>query len=453
MSDAASPRHKVVIVGGGFGGMLAAQGLRKAHCEITVVDRRNFHLFQPLLYQVATGALSPANIASPLRSVLRKQKNTRVLLGEVEGFDLPGKALLLKDGARIPFDTLILATGATHTYFGHDEWAAFAPGLKTIEDATEIRRRVLSAFERAEREPDPKVRAELLTFVIVGGGPTGVEMAGSISELSRLTMRFDFRAIDPRSARIVLIEGQTRVLSMFHEKLSAKAKEVLEKMGVEVRLDCHVTDIGPDHVVVKEDSGKAEAARIETQTIVWAAGVKASGLGKLLAGAIGGVETDRAGRVLINRDCTVGSRKDVFVIGDLASLKDASGKPLPGQAPVAMQQGEYVARLIAKRLKDDTTEPEPFKYRDKGSMATIGRAKAVAETGGLRLSGFIAWLAWLFIHIMYLARFENRVLVLWQWFFNYITRGRAARLITGEMAHKPADPNRIVPAGESVVKG
>jgi len=441
-----------VIVGGGFGGMLATQGLRKAPCNVTVIDRRNFHLFQPLLYQVATGALSPANIASPLRSIFRKQKNTKVVLGEVESLDLPNKSLLLKDGAVIPFDTLILATGSTHTYFGHDEWAVFAPGLKTIEDATEIRRRVLSAFERAERETNPTEKHRLMTFVIVGGGPTGVEMAGSISELARQTLRFDFRNIDPRTARIVLIEGQTRVLSMFHESLSAKAKACLEKMGVEVRLDCHVVEVGPDHVVVKADSGQAEAARIETQTIVWAAGVKASGLGKRLAEAIGGIETDRAGRVTVNNDCTVNGRSDIFVIGDLAKFTGADGKQLPGLAPVAMQQGTYVAGLIMRQLKGDTSAHEPFRYWDKGSMATIGRAKAVAETGGLRLSGAIAWLAWLFIHIMYLARFENRVLVLFQWISNYLTRGRAARLITGEMAHKPEDPNRSVPRGETVVK-
>jgi NADH dehydrogenase len=452
MSITNTSLHRVVIVGGGFGGMLAAKGLGKAHCDLTVIDRRNFHLFQPLLYQVATGALSPANIASPLRSILRKQKNTRVLLGEVESFDLPSKTLLLKDGSRVPFDTLILATGSTHTYFGHEEWAVFAPGLKTIEDATEIRRRVLSAFERAERETNPTELRRLLTFVVVGGGPTGVEMAGSISELARHTLRRDFRNIDPSSARIVLVEGQTRVLGMFHESLSAKAKTCLEGMGVEVRLDCHVTEVGPEHVLVKADSGQAEAARIETQTIVWAAGVKASGLGKLVAAAVGGIETDRAGRVLVNGDCTLGNRPDIFVIGDLANFQAANGKMLPGLAPVAMQQGQYVAELIAKRLKGDSSQPAPFKYWDKGSMATIGRAKAVAETGGLRLSGLIAWLAWLLIHIMYLARFENRVLVLWQWFFNYVTRGRAARLITGEMAAKPEDPNRIVPEGESVVK-
>lgn len=443
--------HKVVIVGGGFGGLLAAQGLRKVPCDVTLIDRRNFHLFQPLLYQVATGGLSPANIASPLRSILRKQKNVRVLLGEVESFDLPDQALFLRDGAIVTWDTLILATGATHTYFGHDDWAALAPGLKTIEDATEIRRRVLSAFERAELESDPKVRARLLTFVVVGGGPTGVEMAGSISELARQTMRYDFRAINPRAARILLVEGQTRVLSMFHPSLSDKAKKALEGMGVEVRLDCHVTDVQPDHVMVKKDVADAQPERIDTETVVWAAGVKASALGKLIAEAVGGVETDRAGRVLVNRDCTVGNRPDVFVIGDLASLKDASGKPLPGQAPVAMQQGEYVAKRIAARLRGEKQD-EPFKYWDKGSMATIGRAKAVAETGGLRLSGLIAWLAWLFIHILYLARFENRILVLFQWVFNYLTRGRAARLITGEMAEQPEEPNRSVPPGQSVVK-
>jgi NADH dehydrogenase len=444
--------HKVVIVGGGFGGLLAAQGLRKAACEVTMIDRRNFHLFQPLLYQVATGGLSPANIASPLRSILRRQKNTGVLLGEVETIDVPNKSLTLRGGAAVPWDTLILATGATHTYFGHDEWARFAPGLKTIEDATEIRRRVLSAFERAETEPDPAVRSRLLTFVVVGGGPTGVEMAGSISELARHTMRNDFRHINPGEARIVLVEGQTRVLSMFDESLSAKAKTSLEGMGVTVRLDSHVVDVAADHVMVKPDTPGAAPVRIDAETVVWAAGVKASALGKKLAESCGDVQTDRAGRVVVNRDCTVGTHKNVFVIGDLASFTDAAGKLLPGQAPVAMQQGEYVSRVITARLKGDTTEPAPFKYWDKGSMATIGRAKAVAQTGGLKLSGVLAWLAWLFIHILYLARFENRVLVLFQWLFNYVTRGRAARLITGEQAQHPEDPNRIVPPGDPVVK-
>ncbi len=444
--------HRVVIVGGGFGGMLAARGLAKAPCKVTLIDRRNFHLFQPLLYQVATGALSPANIASPLRSILRRGKNTHVVLGEVDGFDLAAKTVKLRDGAAVPFDTLVVATGATHTYFGHDDWADLAPGLKTIEDATEIRRRILSAFERAERETDPKVRERLLTFVVVGGGPTGVEMAGAISELGRLTMRNDFRAFNPRDTRIILVEGQPRVLGAFHEKLSAYAINALHKLGVECRLDCHVVGIREDRVEVKADRPGAEPTAIPTDTVIWAAGVKASGLGRLLADAIGGVTTDRPGRVAVNPDCTVGNRSDVFVIGDLASLKGADGKPLPGVAPVAMQQGEYVAGVIAARLKGDTSPARPFKYWDKGSMATIGSAKAVAETSGLRLTGYLAWLAWLFIHILYLARFENRVLVLWQWFFNYVTGNRAARLITGENAGHPEDPHRGVPPGEAVVK-
>jgi NADH dehydrogenase len=429
MADGAA--HKVVIIGGGFGGLLAAKALNKTPTEVTLIDRRNFHLFQPLLYQVATGGLSPANIAAPLRSILKKQRNTRVMQGEVVGFDMNAKSVLLKDGASVPFDSLIVATGATHHYFGHDEWAQHAPGLKTIEDATDIRRRVLSAFERAERATDPAERARLLTFVVVGGGPTGVEMAGAIIELAKYTLRADFREINPATARVILVEGQTRVLGGFHEKLSEKAKTALEGMGVEVKLDCHVTAIEADHILAKPDGGKAPAFRIETETVVWAAGVKASPLGKLLADAIGGVEVGRGGHVPANPDCTVGNRPDVFVIGDLASFLGPNGKPLPGLAPVAMQQGEYVAGVIVRRLRGESPKG-PFRYMDKGSMATIGRAKAVAEAFGIRFSGYPAWLAWLFIHILYLARFENRVLVLFQWFFNYVTRNRAARLITND---------------------
>jgi NADH dehydrogenase len=423
-----TPAHKVVIIGGGFGGLLAAKALNKTPTQVTLIDRRNFHLFQPLLYQVATGALSPANIAAPLRSILHKQKNTQVLLGEVTGFDLSAKTVLLRDGAHIPFDSLILATGATHHYFGHDEWAPRAPGLKTVEDATEIRRRVLDAFERAERSTDPKEKARLLTFVIVGGGPTGVEMAGAIRELAKHTMRADFRTFDPATARIIVVEGQPRVLGTFHEKLSAKAKRALENMGIEVQLACHVIAIESDHVMVRPDGGKGEPQRIDTETVVWAAGVKASPLGKLLADAVG-VQVDRGGRVPVNPDCTVGTRPDVFVIGDLANQPGVDGKPLPGLAPVAMQQGEYVAGVIVRRLKGETPKG-PFRYHDKGSMATIGRNQAVAESMGFRFSGYIAWLAWLFIHIMYVARFENRMLVLFQWFWNYLTRNRSARLIT-----------------------
>lgn len=428
MADEAA--HKVVIVGGGFGGLVAAQALNKTATQVTLIDRRNFHLFQPLLYQVATGALSPANIAAPLRSVLKKQRNTTVVLGDVTGFDIAGKAVLMADGGRVPFDSLIVATGSTHHYFGHDEWEQRAPGLKTVEDATEIRRRVLTAFEKAERDADPAERARLLTFVVVGGGPTGVEMAGAISELARLTLCADFRSIDPATARIILIEGQERILSGFAPKLSTRAKQSLEGMGVEVQLDAHVTEIAADHVIVKPDSGKTGPTRIDTETIVWAAGVKASPLGKLLADAVGGITVGRSGHVPVNPDCTVGSRPDVFVVGDLASLAGADGKPLPGVAPVAMQQGEYVAGVIVRRLKGESPKG-PFRYVDKGMMATIGRAKAVAESMGFKFSGFVAWLAWLFIHILYLARFENRVLVLFQWFWNYMTRNRTARLITG----------------------
>jgi NADH:ubiquinone reductase (H+-translocating) len=428
-------KHRVVIVGGGFGGLLAARGLNKQPVEVTLIDRRNFHLFQPLLYQVATGALSPANIAAPLRAVLHRQRNTRVLLGEVTGFDLVAKQVQLKDGTSLPFDSLIVATGSTHHYFGNDKWADLAPGLKTIEDATEIRRRVLTAFEKAERSSDPAERARLLTFVIVGGGPTGVEMAGAIRELATQTMRYDFRSIDPAACKVMIVEGQNRVLGGFDAKLSRKAVETLQKMGIEVRLDTHVVDIQPDHVMVKPDGGKGTPARIDTTTVVWAAGVKANPLGKLIAAAVGGVEIDRAGRVPVNADCTVGNRSDVFVVGDLAMLKGADGKLLPGLAPVAMQQGQYVADAIVRRVKGISPKG-PFKYWDRGTMATIGRAKAVAETMGFHFSGYPAWLAWLFIHIMYLARFENRMLVLFQWFWNYVTRNRAARLITGERADR-----------------
>jgi len=428
------PLHRVVIVGGGFGGLLAARGLRNSRVQVTMIDRRNFHLFQPLLYQVATGGLSPANIAAPLRSVLRKQRNTCVLLGEVEDFDLTLRTVRLADGNKVPFDSLVVSTGSTHHYFGNEAWADLAPGLKTIEDATEIRRRILSAFERAERTTNPEVRKRLMTFVIVGGGPTGVEMAGAISELARVTMRRDFRAINPAEARIVLIEGQTRVLPMFHERLSQKALASLEKLQIETHLDCHVISIEPEHVEFKLDGGKAENQRIATSTVVWAAGVKANPLGaKLAAAAAFQVKLDRAGRVVVKPDCSIPGHAEVFVVGDLANFTGSDGKPLPGVAPVAMQQGSYVADLIHGRILGKNA-PGPFHYWDKGSMATIGRAKAVAESHGLKFSGLLAWLAWLFIHIMYLARFENRVLVLSQWFFNYITRNRAARLITGEHA-------------------
>ncbi|CAN5323358.1 NAD(P)/FAD-dependent oxidoreductase [soil metagenome] len=433
-------QHKVVIVGGGFGGLYAAMALRKASVEVTLLDRRNFHLFQPLLYQVATGGLSPANIAAPLRGILKRQKNCRVLMGDVVDFDLSAKKVLLQDGDAVPFDSLVLATGSTHHYFGHDaDWAPHAPGLKTIEDATAIRRDVLGAFEAAEREADLEHRKKLLTFVVVGGGPTGVEMAGAIAELAHITMRNDFRSIDPKAARVILVEGQTRLLGTFHPKLSEAAAVSLQRMGVEVWLDCHVNEVTADHVLFESDATK-DSHRIETNNVVWAAGVKASPLGRKLAEKVGPtVEVDRGGRLTVTPDCSLPGQPNLFIVGDLASFKGPDGKPLPGLAPVAMQQGRYVAEVIANRIKG-RTPLAPFKYWDKGTMATIGRSRAVAETSGIQLTGFIAWLAWLFIHILYLAQFENRVMVVFQWFWNFITRNRAARLITNERPREVAVP-------------
>ena len=425
--------NRVVIIGGGFGGLTCATDLHNYAGEITLVDRRNFHLFQPLLYQVATGALSPANIAAPLRSILKYQKNAKTILDEVTGFDLASNEVLFKDGLRSPFDTLVLATGSTHHYFGKDAaWGPHAPGLKSIEDATEIRRKILSSFERAERDPDIAHRKKHLTFVIVGGGPTGVEMAGAIAELARQTLRRDFRTIDPADARVILVENGDRVLQTFPEKLSARAAEALSRIGVEVWLNGRVTEITAANVIV-DRHGIIEP--VPTECVVWAAGVKANPLGKMLADAVGGVAVDKAGRIAVNPDCSVGNRADIFAIGDLTLMNSADGKQLPGVAPVAVQQGQYVAGLLSRRAKG-LSAPGPFKYFDKGSLATIGRARAVLDSNGIRLSGFVAWLAWLFIHILYLARFENRVMVLFQWAWNYMTRNRTARLITGERANR-----------------
>jgi len=432
MSEATAA-HRVVIIGGGFGGLSCATDLRKFQGRITLIDRRNFHLFQPLLYQVATGALSPANIASPLRSILKYQTNAKIIMSEVSGFDVTAKEVLFRDGYRLPFDTLVVSGGSTHHYFGKDAlWEPFAPGLKSLEDATEIRRRVLSAFERAERDPDIANRKKHLSFVVVGGGPTGVEMAGAIAELARQTLRRDFRTIDPADARVILVENSDRVLQTFAETLSKRAGESLSQIGVELWLNCRVTDIAADRVVI-DRAGIHES--VPTECVVWAAGVKANPLAKMLAEAVGGVEIDKAGRLAVNADCTVGTRADIFALGDMALMKDADGKQLPGVAPVAVQQGQYVAGLLLRRQKGQSA-PGPFRYWDKGSMATIGRSRAVLEAGKIKMSGFIAWLAWLFIHILYLARFENRVLVLFQWSWNYATRNRTARLITGERANR-----------------
>jgi NADH dehydrogenase len=420
-------RHKVVIVGGGFGGLAAAQGLRRADADVTLIDRRNFHLFQPLLYQVATGGLSPANIAAPLRSILRRQKNCKVIMGEVTGFDVPGKAVIVGND-RVPFDTLILAAGATNNYFGKPEWEANAPGLKSIEEATEIRGRVLSAFECAERFSEAKDRQKYLTFVVVGGGATGVEMAGAVAELAHHTLRNNFRTLDPATARIVIVEGHDRLLAPFHPKLSASAKKTLERMGVEVWTSAKVKNIQPDHVMVEKDGRQT---RIDSATVIWGAGVRASPIGKLLADSAGAT-VDKGGRVVVQPDLTIPGHPYIYVIGDMAAAT-SNGQPVPGVAQGALQEGKFAAAAIRKRLAG-RTDVGTFSYWDKGSMATIGRNAAVAEIGFIRLTGFLAWLAWLFVHLVYLVNFTNRILVLFQWFYNYLTRNRSARLITGEEA-------------------
>ncbi|HEY7426807.1 MAG TPA: NAD(P)/FAD-dependent oxidoreductase [Gemmataceae bacterium] len=426
-----SPR--VVIVGGGFGGLYAARALGKAGVRVTLIDRRNFHLFQPLLYQVATGGLSPANIAAPLRAVLKRQKNTRVLLGDVIGFDLERRLVLLKDGSE-PYDSLIVATGSRHHYFGHPDWENYAPGLKSVEDATAMRRMILSAFERAERCTDPEECQALLTFVVVGGGPTGVELAGALGEVAHATLRGNFRSIDPARARILLLEGIDRILSTYPPKLSEKAVKSLTRLGVTVCTGTVVTDVQPDRVTLRSGD-KTEVIR--TRSVLWGAGVQASPLAKELAKATG-AEVDRSGRVVVQPDLSLPGHPEVFVIGDMANYPHQGGQPLPGVAQVAMQQGRYVADLIQRRLRG--TAPPPFHYHDRGTMATIGRASAVADLGWIRLSGTSAWLIWLFIHILFLIEFQNRVLVMFQWAWNYFTRNRAARLITGTELPVNAEP-------------
>lgn len=427
--------HQVVIIGGGFGGLYATQALKRAALQVTLIDRRNFHLFQPLLYQVATGALSPANIAAPLRAVLKRQKNARVLLAEVTDVEPARQRVVLTDG-EVHYDSLVIAAGAAHHYFGHDQWATLAPGLKTIEDATDMRGRILRAFESAEREPDPEKRRAWLTFVIVGAGPTGVELAGALGEIAHHTLKQDFRTINPNDARIVLLEGTERVLPPYPPVLSAKAARALARLGVSVHTGAIVTAIAPERVTVQRDGQSAE---IPTRTVLWAAGVQASPLGRLLSEKTGAA-LDRAGRVIVEPDLSLPGHPQIFVIGDLANFGHQSGSPLPGVAQVAMQQGRYVARLIERRLRGESAPP--FRYRDWGSMATIGRGAAVADIAGLRFGGFFAWLVWLFIHLMYLVEFDNRLLVLLQWAWNYFTWNRGARLITGEpAAHRSASDN------------
>jgi NADH dehydrogenase len=423
MQASTNPTHRVVIIGGGFAGLAAAKSLGRAPVEVTLIDRRNFHLFQPLLYQVATGGLSPANISSPLRAILKRQRNTRVWLADVQDFDVANKRVILSDGA-VDYDTLILATGVSHQYFGNDHWEVAAPGLKTIEDATRIRREVLAAFEAAERASDPQAVADLLTFVVIGAGPTGVELAGALAEISRTTLKDNFRRIDPASARILLVEGGDRVLPSFPPDLSARAQQDLEHMGVEVRLNTKVIDVKEGEIKVLVDGAEA---LIRTYTLLWAAGVKASPLGEKLA-AQTGAEVDRVGRVVVGPDCALPSHPEIFVAGDLAHFVQ-DGKPLPGLASVAKRQGHYIADVIERRLRGEPVTP--YVYKDPGIMATIGRASAVADLHFTRLTGFLGWLAWLFIHLILIVEFQNRVLVMLQWAWTYLTRNRAARLITG----------------------
>jgi NADH:ubiquinone reductase (H+-translocating) len=416
--------HRVVIVGGGFAGLHAAQSLGGIpDLAVTLIDRRNFHLFQPLLYQVATGALSPGEIASPLRAILRRYRNTEVLMGEVVDIDAGRRRVVMRDG-EAAYDDLIVATGATHYYFGHDNWAELAPGLKTVEDATAIRSRLLAAFEHAEREPDAAERRAWLNFVIVGGGPTGVELAGALGEIANDTLRHDFRHIDPSDAQILLIEGEDRVLPAFPPDLSAKAEKQLIALGVRSRTAARVTNIEPGMVTVAAE-GREE--RIASHTVLWAAGVRASRLGTALAQGAGAT-LDRSGHVIVEPDLSLPGHPEIHVIGDLTSFSHQTGKPLPGVAPVAMQQGSYAARAIRARLRGKTLGP--FRYFDKGSLATIGRNKAVAQFGKLHVAGFPAWLLWVFVHLMYLVEFENRLLVFVEWVYSYLTRNRGARLIT-----------------------
>jgi len=424
MKKAQSPH--IVIIGGGFGGLHAAQNLRRSHARITLIDRRNFHLFQPLLYQVATGGLSPANIAAPLRDILKKHTHTSVLMGEVENINAHLKAVTLKDGSAVSYDYLVVATGVTHNYFGHDEWAHYAPGLKTIEDATEIRRRVLTAFEAAERESDPEKQRDLLRFVVVGGGPTGVELAGALGEIAHQTLKGNFRNCNPSTAEIILIQAGERILEQYPAPLSVKATQALNSLGVTVREKTQVIDIKPDGISLRYGDN---VTHLKTTCVLWAAGVRASPLAAILARETG-VGLDRAGRVQVNSDLTIPGFDSIYVVGDLAALMQ-DGKPLPGVAQTAIQEGRYVARHITRRMQGLPPEA-PFRYKDLGSMATIGRSLAIAYVRGFKFSGFIAWLMWLFVHIMYLVEFTNRVLVFIQWGWNYFTRNRSARLITGE---------------------
>jgi NADH:ubiquinone reductase (H+-translocating) len=418
-------RHRVVIIGGGFGGLSAALQLKGVPVDVTLIDRCNYHLFQPLLYQIATGTLSPANIASPLRNILKRHKNVRVIMGEAVRLDTANRRVILSDGA-VDYDTLIVAAGATHQYFGHDEWEEFAPGLKTIEDATDMRRRILLAFEAAERESDPEKQHAWMTFVIVGAGPTGVELAGALGEIANDSLRRDFRHIDPSTTRIILVEGADRALPSYPPKLSAAASKMLERLGVTLRTGTFVTCINKNSVTVRMGDRSEE---VSTRTVLWAAGVLASSLGRSLSEEAG-APLDKAGRVIVEPDLTVPGHPEILVIGDLANFSHQTGAPLPGVAQPAIQQGRYAGRLIAARFGRKALRP--FHYLDKGNLATIGRGAAVADLNWLTLSGFPAWVIWILIHLAYIIEFQNRLLVLVQWAWLYISYDRSARLITGK---------------------
>ncbi len=423
----ATGKPRVVIVGAGFGGLSAAKALAHAPVDITIIDRVNYHLFQPLLYQVATASLSPAEIAQPIRSILRTQRNAKVLLDEVSGVDGARKLVRTVGGHSVPYDHLILATGARHSYFGKDHWEAFAPGIKSVDDATRVRAKILIAFERAEGEADKAKRDALLTFVIVGGGPTGVEMAGAIAELARRSIIADFRSITPHCSKIILVEAGPRLLPSFPESLSAEAKRALESKGVEVRLGVPVTDISADQVVVG-------TTPIPARTVIWAAGVRASAAGEWLK-----VPCDRAGRVIVNGDFSVPGHENVFVVGDTAALKSSDGAVLPGVAPAAKQAGQYVGRLIEAHVMG-LTLPDPFKYADFGNLATIGHSKAVVDFGPVQFKGLIAWVLWSVAHVYFLIGFRNRFFVATGWAWSYFTYQRGVRLITGSPAMPAAKP-------------
>lgn len=433
--DAPAEGHRVVIVGGGFGGLYAAQQFGKSSAQVTLIDRRNFHLFQPLLYQVATGILSPGDIAAPLRSILKRQKNTRVMLGDVRDIDVDHQQVVLEEGKRVPYDSLILATGVSHSYFGNDAWAEVAPGVKTVEDALEIRRRIFEAFEAAEKETDQERRRLLQTFVVVGGGPTGVELAGALADLAHRTLKNDFRHIDTSDTRIILVEGMDRVLPPFDPELSAEAQRALEKLGVEIRTRTLVTKIDGEEVTFLHQ-GQNET--IHANTVLWAAGVRASKMSQVLAERTG-AELDRAGRVMVEPDLSLPKYPNIFVVGDLAHYAHQGDQPLPGVAPVAMQQGKYVAKLINARINHKAVAP--FHYKPSGSLAIIGHNEAVVDFGWMKLKGFPAWLLWLFVHVYYLIEFDNKLVVMTQWTWNYLTRNQGVRLITQAKAAEASSPS------------